>query len=335
MAIDYSIPSKFGQLRIEPPNLSSQYSTLAALSKMNAEQQELKATQEKQARISELLPKVIDPTQPNGINQANLEQLLVLDPDAGSKVRNLRDLAMPQFAAGNLSPTKIPDYVDENGGYGSLLVYPGGKREFIPQQKPVEKPKTDFIEKDGYKIYREWDAETGKMKEVGRSPISQPKEVKDKPPTDAQQRYSFFASRGESALTELETLFAKGYRPSSNAIKYLAMNPSDYAAQGLRKTLTPQDQQFVATVPKALTAILRPESGAVIGPDEIGSYLQAYIPMAGEGVEKFGGLKKELENLRALSRGGLAGDITAPGAKVNNKPVNPKAPNRHKAGVKF
>ena len=59
---------------------------------------------------------------------------------------------------------------------------------------------------------------------------------------------------------------------------------------------SPGDIAFVSIVPRALTSILRPESGA-IGPDEIGSYLQAYIPMQ-EGPDKLHGLRSEIEGLR-------------------------------------
>lgn len=344
MPIDASIPARFAGMGLSLPNPIEQYSTLAALKQQAAQAEALKAQQQKDATIAQLLPQVLDPNSENGLNMSVFNQLAAIDPEAPVKIGRLRDLAMPQFNQ------KGGQYLASNQGY-----YDANTRQFIKNpdtgevlmpasavgQTDKKPPKREEYEENGFRITEQWNPEKGEYEVVRRVKIEQ-KEPTAKGPTDAQQKYAFFASRGESALNELEGLFKKGYRPSENVIKYLSMNPSDYSAQILRKSLSPADVQFASMAPRALTSILRPESGAVIGPDEIGTYLQSYIPVGNEGLAKLGALRNELANLRQMSRGGLPGEITAPGSVVGGqkipaapKKADPKKPDRNKAGVKF
>lgn len=239
--------------------------------------------------LRQLLPRVVSPE--GQVDQNALGQYLQMGGDARDVVAVRQSILGPQETARWTTPKVVRDVVRE-GKSGQIVLTPEGEtfEPYPDKPAPVVKP----------------------------APAPRPQ----KPPSDTQQKYSFFAARGEKALGELETMLFAGYRPSTNAIKYLGMNPSDYSAQSLRKLLSPGDIKFVASAPKALTAILRPESGAVIGPDELGGYLQSYIPMAGEGIEKLSGLKSELEGLRAMSRGGLVssalpGEITIGADSVN------------------
>lgn len=307
MPIDYSIPAKFSQFGISLPSPLQAASTLASLRDQTARQEALKAEQSKQSTLATLLPNAIN--QDGSLNQSVVTQMATIDPDAVVKVGRLRDMMFPQLSQGALSPTKV-DTVDESGNPVTKLVYPGQSGREVVYPKPPEQqraPQRSTYKKDGYEITEEYDPATGRYKEIARSPVSSSTD-RQKPPTDTQQKYSFFASRGEKAYSDLERMISKGYRPSANAVKYLGLDPSDYTAQALRKTLSPGDIAFVSIVPRALTSILRPESGAVIGPDEIGSYLQAYIPMQGEGSDKLHGLRSEIEGLRQMSRGGLVND---------------------------
>lgn len=298
MPIDYSIPAKFGQLGISQ-------STLASLREQTARQESLRSEQAKQATLASLLPNAIN--QDGSLNQSIVTQMAAIDPDAAIRVGKLRDMQFPQFSQGAVSPTKLPT-VDDQGNPVTRLVYPGGRVEdYRLPPEPAKAPQRSTYRKEGFEITEEFDPATGKYKEIARAPVSSSTD-RQKPPTDTQQKYSFFASRGEKAYSDLERMISKGYRPSANAVKYLGLDPSDYTAQALRKTLSPGDIAFVSIVPRALTSILRPESGAVIGPDEIGSYLQAYIPMQGEGSDKLHGLRSEIEGLRQMSRGGLVND---------------------------
>lgn len=326
--IDASIPARFANIGISLPNPVQQYSTLAALKQQAAQSEALKAQQQKDATSAQLLPHVLDPNSENGLNMAVFNQLAAIDPDAPRKIEALRNLAMPQYnQKGGQYLASDKGYYDPNAR--QFITDPGTGEVLMPASAlNAARPKRERYEENGYQVTEEFDPETRQYRVVRRVKIEQ-KEPTAKGPTDAQQKYAFFASRGESALNELEGLFKKGYRPSENVIKYLSMNPSDYSAQILRKSLSPADVQFASMAPRALTSILRPESGAVIGPDEIGTYLQSYIPVGNEGLAKLGALRSELANLRQMSRGGLPGEITAPGSQVGGQKI-PAAPKKGK-----
>lgn len=91
MPIDYSIPARFGELRIASPDLS----TLAALKQQAAQREALKAQQEKDAAIGQLTQNVIGAD--GSLNMASLKQIASIDQDAATKVVNFHKAAFPQM----------------------------------------------------------------------------------------------------------------------------------------------------------------------------------------------------------------------------------------------
>ena len=303
MPIDYRIPAEIGAIRsrmIDPMTLANLREQVdARRERQDLLQQKYQADQQEVQQQNMLRQALSRTVTPEGrIDQNALGQYLQGGGDPRDVVAYRQAIVGPQETARWTTPKVVRDVV-RNGVSGQVIMTPEGETfEPYPQEKPKE-----------------------------NAPTAPPKPPKPpKPPSDTQQKYSFFAARGEKALGELKSLLKKGYRPSANAVKYLGLNPSDYSAQALRTTLSDDDIQFVSVAPRALTSILRPESGAVIGPDELGGYLQSYIPMAGQGIEKLSGLESELEGLRAMSKGGLVpsalpGEITAEGSMINGRPV--------------
>ena len=118
MPIDYSIPAKFSQFGISLPSPLAAASTLAALRHQTAQQEALKAQQQKDAAIGALTQNVIG--EDGSLNLSNLKQIASIDQDAATKVVNFHKAAFPQVYPrdiGGLSPTKIPLYRDpESGG---------------------------------------------------------------------------------------------------------------------------------------------------------------------------------------------------------------------------
>ena len=333
MPIDYSITAKFSQFGISLPSPLAAASTLAALRHQTAQQEALKAQQQKDAAIGALTQNVIG--EDGSLNLSNLKQIASIDQDAATKVVNFHKAAFPQMYPrdiGGLSPTKIPLYRDpESGGLGTLLVTPGAKDRFIPQEEPSGPSKQRQIKQDGTTLYQEWDADSGEWKTVGRdAPKVNPVSTTAKPPTESQQKFSLYYTSLRDALPAVDALYAKGYRPGADTMKLLSMDPTQWSTALYAGTLdiSPDDMEFVSLVETLSEAIARPRSGAALTQKDIQSTLLGYIPRAGESPatvsRKRAALGKQMEYLRKLSEGGLAqsdnalpGEITIGADRVN------------------
>lgn len=331
MPIDYSIPAKFGELRIASPDLS----TLAALKQQTAQREALKAQQEKDAAIGQLTQNVIG--DDGSLNMSALKQIGAIDQDAQMKVLNFHKAAFPQMYPrdlGGLSPTKVPQYRDPSSGkLGTLLVTPGGEDRFIPQEEVSGPTKQRQIKQDGATLYQEWDNEAEEWKTVGKDTPKQQKQepVKTpKAPTESQQKFSLYYTSLRDALPAVDALYRKGYKPGADTMKLLSLDPTQWSTALYAGTLdiSPDDMEFVSLVETLSEAIARPRSGAALTQKDIQSTLLGYIPRAGESPatvsRKRAALGKQMDYLKRISEGGLAqyeniapGEITIGADRVN------------------
>lgn len=333
MPIDASIPARFAGMGLSLPNPIQQYSTLAALKQQAAQAEALKAQQQKDATIAQLLPQVLDPNSENGLNMSVFNQLAAIDPEAPVKIGRLRDLAMPKFAMSQMTPVKVENYSDpQSGQIGTLLVTPGGQDRFIPQStegKPKAAPKRETREADGFKITEEWDAANGQWREVGRTKMDKP----------ADKAATTQASKASEGITSMQS-----------AYDVLDMYESLLDSKGPALMDAELDAAYTALTLEMKNVA---QLGALAGPD-LGLLQGMITPPTSVKGQAFGkeGLKKQLALIRQrmdkakgrlekIARQG-AGEITAPGSQVGGqkipaapKKADPKKPDRNKAGVKF
>lgn len=329
MPIDYTLPAKFAENRISLPSPLAAASTLAALRQQTAQQEALKAQQQKDAAIGALTQNVIG--EDGSLNLSSLKQIASIDQDAATKVVNFHKAAFPQMYPrdiGGLSPTKVPQYRDpESGKLGTLLVTPGGEDRFIPQEESAGPSKQRQIKQDGTTLYQEWDSESGEWKTVGRDAPKTKQQKPAKPPTESQQKFSLYYKSLEDALPALDSLYESGYKPGADTMKLLSMDPTQWGTEIYSGALniSPQDLEFVSLVETLSEAITRPRSGAALTQKDIQSTLLGYIPRAGESpatvARKRAALGKQMDYLRRISEGGLAqrepGEITIGADRVN------------------
>lgn len=154
--IDYTIPAKFGQIRsgvIDPmtlANLREQVETRRiAAAKLQAEHDKAVAVEQQMNLLGQLIPQAItvdESGQPN-VNLPVAQQVAQIGGKDGiNAMREYMQALTPPAMPGQVSGQQVPNYVgpesiDPATGksrFGTLMMYPGGKREFLPQREPVK-----------------------------------------------------------------------------------------------------------------------------------------------------------------------------------------------------
>jgi len=135
--------------------------------------------------------------------------------------------------------------------------------------------------------------------------------------TEVQGKYALFASRAAQANDNLEKILESPYGQNYGALDM--QNATDYIA-GMAKTksptiqlimnsaMSPEGKQMYQAQNSFLTAIVRPDSGAALVPDEWLTYGKVFLPMPGDDATTVAQKKADRQlatsALAALSNGG-------------------------------
>lgn len=141
----------------------------------------------------------------------------------------------------------------------------------------------------------------------------QPLPPKDKPMTEGQAKANLFGTRAKEADRILNTLAEKGVERPNDFKAVVGATP--LIGGGLAATVntvprwlggpTDKQQQVEQAQRDFINAVLRRESGAVIGEDEFSNAKQQYFPQAGDGPEV---IKQKARN-RQLAIDGILAEV--------------------------
>lgn len=330
MPIDYRIPYEIGSQRskiIDPATLASlrekvaarQQDQLLANQKYEADQQEIQRTN----MLRQLLPKAVSADESGApkIVPNVAGQYMAL----GGSAQDLRALMEMQGGAqfGATSPTKIEGYMGPEGT-GTLLVSPGGKREFFPTAPKPERREPQMRAPVGYRYM-----DDGALEPIPGGPAAGGG-IGGKPPTESQQKFSLYAQTLGDALPPLNQLYATGYNPSAIAMKLSSMDPTALVSSIAMDGLSAADAEWISLINNVADSIVRPRSGAAITIGDVTNTILGYVPLPQEGAatrqRKMANLEKQRTYLQNIAEGRTAGSAkpagTQPAAGKKAPPVN-------------
>lgn len=319
MPIDYRIPYEIGSQRskiIDPATLASlrekvaarQQDQLLANQKYEADQQELQRTN----MLRQLLPKAVaaDTSGAPALVPEVAGQYMAL----GGSAQDLRALLEMQGGAqfGATSPTKIEGYMGPEGT-GTLLVSPGGKREFFPTAPKPERRESQQRAPAGYRY-----KDDGTLEPIPGGPAAGGG-IGGKPPTESQQKFSLYSQTLGDALPSLNQLYATGYKPSAAALKLVSLDPTAWSTSGLMQGMGAADLEWVSLINNVADSIVRPRSGAAITAGDVANTISGYVPLPSESPEtrkrKMANLEKQRIYLQNIAEGRTAGSAKPSGSQ--------------------
>ena len=164
-----------------------------------------------------------------------------------------------------------------------------------------------------------WKAD-GALEPIPGGP-SDPAVDRNKPPTESQSKDFLFASRASAAdkiISNLKDPSVYGAALNSNLDGLPLIGGA--LASGQNNLLSSETQKYMQAKRDFINAVLRKESGAVIGKDEFRSAELQYFPQPGDGADVI----KQKADARKLAVQGIGAGAGPLSKGLNNSPAAPQ-----------